>query len=114
MVVTKSELANHILEDYRQAKHTTILKAYKGKAAVDGIKKLFFGGDLKKGAAWAKGWSSYEKSQAILLITESRLPKRKFKPVLGYEFLIGDIKTGSSLGSSWPTVREGLLALKEL
>jgi hypothetical protein len=114
MVVTKSELANRILEEYKDLPYTTILKAYKGKAAVDGIKKLFFDKDTKKATQWASAWTPYEKSQAILILDESRLPKRKYRPVLSYQFIIGNVKTGSSLGGYWATQEEGRKVLKEL
>ena len=113
-MATKSELAIQLLEEIKKDPHTTILKLYKGKAAVDGIKKLFFEEKASKATTWAKKWTPYEKSQSVLIITESRLPKRKFKPILGYTFVIGTIKTGSSLGSGWPTEEEGRLKLKEL
>ena len=114
MVVTKSELANRILEEYKESPHTKILKTYKGKAAIDGIKKLFFDKDTKKAIQWASTWTPYEKSQAILILDESRLPKRKYRPVLSYQFIIGNVKTGSSLGGYWATQEEGLKVLKEL
>jgi hypothetical protein len=113
-MATKSELAIQLLEEIKKDPHTKILKLYKGKAAVDGIKKLIFEEKASKATTWAKKWTPYEKSQSILLITESRLPKRKYRPILGYEFIIGTIKTGSSLGSHWLTEEEGRLKLKEL
>jgi len=113
-MATKSELALQLLEEVKKDPHTKILKLYKGKAAVDGIKKLFFEDKASKATTWAKKWTPYEKSQSVLIITESRLPKRKYKPILGYTFVIGTIKTGSSLGSHWLTEEEGLLKLKEL
>ena len=113
-MATKSELAIQLLEEVKKDPHTKILKLYKGKAAVDGIKKLFFEEKASKATTWAKKWTPYEKSQSVLIITESRLPKRKYRPILGYEFIIGTIKTGSSLGSHWATEEEGLLKLKEL
>jgi hypothetical protein len=113
-MATKSELAIQLLEEIKKDPHTKILKLYKGKVALDGIKKLFFEEKPSKATTWAKKWTPYEKSQSVLIITESRLPKRKFKPILGYEFIIGTIKTGSSLGSHWLTEEEGRLKLKEL
>ena len=113
-MATKSELAIRLLEEIEKDPYTKILKLYKGKAAVDGIKKLFFEDKTSKATTWAKRWTPYEKSQSVLIISESRLPKRKFRPVLGYQFIIGTIKTGSSLGSHWATEEEGRLKLKEL
>ena len=113
-MATKSELAIRLLEEIEKDPYTKILKLYKGKAAVDGIKKLFFEDKTSKAITWAKRWTPYEKSQSVLIISESRLPKRKFRPLLGYQFIIGTIKTGSSLGSHWATEEEGRLKLKEL
>ena len=118
MVTTKSELANRTLDEMKTYDHTKILKIYKGKAAVDGIKKLWLEANLfSKGSeanTWAKKWNNYDKSQSLLIITESRLPKRKFRPIVGYDFIIGDIKTGSNLGSHWQTQEEGMTTLKKL
>jgi len=117
-VTTKSELANHALESYKTNKHIKILTIYKGKAAVDGIKKLWLEAKLfdKESAAntWAEKWNNYDKSQSLLIISESRLPKRKFRPVIGYSFEIGDLQTGSSLGSHWRTYEEAMITLEKL
>jgi hypothetical protein len=118
MVTTKSELANRTLAEMQTYEHTKILKIYKGKAAVDGIKKLWLEANLfskeSQANTWAKKWNNYDKSQSLLIITESRLPKRKFRPVIGYSFEIGDLETGSSLGSHWPTYEEGVTTLEKL
>jgi len=118
MVTTKSEQANRALDAYKTDKHIKILKIYKGKAAVDGIKKLWLEANLfnkvSEANTWAKKWNTYDKSQSLLIITESRLPKRKFRPVIGYSFEIGDLETGSSLGSRWPTYEEAINTLEKL
>jgi hypothetical protein len=118
MVTTKSELANRTLDSVKADKHTQILKIYKGKAAVDNIKKLWLEANLfdkvSDANTWAKKWNNYDKSQSLLIITESRLPKRKFRPVIGYSFIIGDLATGSSLGSRWPTYEEAMTTLEKL
>jgi hypothetical protein len=118
MVTTKSELANRTLDAINMYEHTKVLKIYKGKAAVDGIKKLWLEANLfdkeSEVNKWAKKWNNYDKSQSLLIISESRLPKRKFRPVIGYSFVIGDLETGSSLGSYWPTYEEAIETLKKL
>lgn len=118
MVTTKSELANRTLDEYKTFEHTKILKIYKGGAAVDGIKKLWLEADLfdKESEAnkWAKKWSNYDKSQSLLIISESRIPKRKFRPIVGYDFVVGDLETGSRLGSHWKTYEEGMTTLEKL
>ena len=118
MVTTKSEQGNYALDSFKTDKYSKILKIYKGKAAVDGIKKLWLEANLfdKESEAnkWAKKWNNYDKSQSLLIISESRLPKRKFRPIVGYEFAIGDVGTGSSLGSHWLTYEEGMATLERL
>ena len=117
-MTTKSEQANRALDSYKADKYIKILKIYKGKAAVNGIKKLWLEANLfnkeSEANTWAKKWNTYDKSQSLLIITESRLPKRKFKPVIGYSFEIGDLETGSSLGSRWPTYEEAIKTLEKL
>ena len=118
MVTTKSEQGKYALDSLKTNKYTKILKIYKGKAAVDGIKKLWLEANLfsKESEAnnWAKKWNNYDKSQSLLIISETRLPKRKFRPVIGYSFEIGDLQTGSSLGSHWRTYEEAMITLEKL
>ena len=118
MVTTKSEVANRALDSFKTDNYSKILKIYKGKSAVDGIKKLWLEANLfdkvSDANTWAKKWNNYDKSQSLLIITESRLPKRKFRPVIGYSFIIGDLATGSSLGSRWPTYEEAMTTLEKL
>lgn len=118
MVTTKSAQGNYALDSFKTDKYSKILKIYKGKAAVDGIKQLWLEANLfdKESEAnkWAKKWNNYDKSQSLLIISESRLPKRKFRPIVGYEFVIGDLETGSSLGSHWQTYEEGMTTLEKL
>jgi len=119
MVTTKSELANRTLAEMQTYKHSKILKIYKGKTAVDGIKKLWLEANLfdkmeSEANKWAKKWNNYDKSQSLLIIYETRLPKRKFRPIMGYVFVIGDVETGSSLGSTWQTQEEAMVILHKL
>ena len=110
------DLAKIILERYKneEYKHSKILKIHKGKKALDGIKALFFPGKASQATTWAKKWTLAEKSRSILIIWEDKLPRRKLRPILRYQFIIGDQETGSSLGSHWETKEEGQEKLKEL
>ena len=118
MVTTKSEQGDYALDSFKTDKYSKILKIYKGKAAVDGIKKLWLEANLfdkeSEVNKWAKKWNNYDKSQSLLIISESRIPKRKFRPIVGYEFAIGDVGTGSILGSHWKTYEEGMTTLEKL
>lgn len=109
--ISKSELANKIYNEMQNDSKTKIIAVYKGKPAVDRIKRVFFPDSDKKGTTWANRWTSAEKSQSILIISES---KKRVNVTIGYQFVIGNLKTGSSLGSNWRNYDEGIIELKKL
>ena len=103
-----SELSKKIIKEYKKNKKINILKIYQGKNAVDRIKKLFFGTDVKKGKKWAKKWNNYEKSQSIMIIYERKKTSHK---VIGFKFVIGTIDSGSVLGEEH-NYKKGLEIIK--
>ena len=109
--ISKSELANKVYSDMSTWPKTKIVSIFKGKQAIDRIKRLFFPDSDKKATTWAKRWAPAEKSQAILIIYERT---KKVNTIIGYQFIIGNLKTGSSLGSYWNDYDEGITELKRL
>jgi hypothetical protein len=92
---SKSELAKKIVNEYKKNPKIEILNINQGKKAVDCIKILFFGENVTHAAEWAKQWNSYEKSQSIMIIYESKKTKNA---IIGFKFVIGTINSGSVLG----------------
>jgi len=109
--VSKSELANKVYIEMSTLPKTKIVSLFKGKHAIDRIKLLFFPDNDKKATTWAKRWTPAEKSQAIFIIYERT---KKVNTIIGYQFVIGNLKTGSSLGSYWNDYNEGITELKRL
>jgi hypothetical protein len=102
---TKSELAKYLLSTLTNDTNINIIKIYKGKSAVDKTKLLFFGEDKIEANEWSKQWSSYDKSQSMLVVYAYKSKTIHFK------FIIGDKKTGSALGEKYK-YEEGLDLLK--
>jgi hypothetical protein len=109
--VSKSELATKIYNEMKDDPKCKIVAILKGKYAVDGIKKIFFPDSDKKGTTWAKRWTSSEKSQSLLIISEY---KKRVNTTIGCKFIIGNLKTGSSLGTDWRNYEEGVIELKKI
>lgn len=109
--ISKSELANKVYNDMSSWPKTKIVSIFKGKQAVERIKPLFFPDSDKKATTWTKRWTTAEKSQAVLIIYERT---KKVNTIIGYQFIIGNLKTGSSLGSYWDDYNEGITELKSL
>ncbi len=91
----RSELAEKIVNEYKGDPKINILEIYQGKKAVNCIKTLFFGENVTQATEWAKKWNSYEKSQSIMIIYESKKIKNT---IIGFKFVIGTIDSGSVLG----------------
>ena len=74
-----------------------IVKVVKGQAALDGIRKAFFGDDKVQADKWQKKlkWSSRDIAESIFFIYERKLRKNTEKVC---KFVIGRKGDGSVLG----------------
>jgi hypothetical protein len=86
-----------VYNNFKNNKKIKIIKVLKGKAALDAIKKEFFGDDKVVAEKWQKEiiWSSRDIANSIFFIYEQKLIKNKIK---GCKFVIGNKDSGSVLG----------------
>jgi hypothetical protein len=86
-----------IYNNFKKNKKIKIIKILKGKAALDAIKKVFFGDDKVVAEKWQKEiiWSSRDIANSIFFIYEQKLIKNTIK---GCKFVIGHKNGGSVLG----------------
>ena len=92
-----TEYAARVYNSFKKNKKIKIVKVVKGKAALDAIKKVFFGDDKVVAERWQKEiiWSSRDIANSIFFIYEQKLIKNKIK---GCKFVIGNKDSGSVLG----------------
>lgn len=82
---------------FQKNKKIKIVKVVKGKAALDAIKKVFFGDDKVEADKWQKEtkWSSRDIADSIFIIYKQKLIKNTIKKC---KFIIGHKDGGSVLG----------------
>ena len=92
-----TEYAARVYDSFKNNKKIKIIKVLKGKAALDAIKKVFFGDDKVVAEKWQKEiiWSSRDIANSIFFIYERKLIKNTIK---GCKFIIGNKDSGSVLG----------------
>ena len=92
-----TEYAARVFNSIKNHKKIKIVKVIKGKAALDAIKKVFFGDDKVVAEKWQKEiiWSSRDIANSIFFIYERKLIKNTIK---GCKFVIGHKDDGSVLG----------------
>ena len=92
-----TEYAARVYDSFKNNKKIKIIKVLKGKAALDAIKKVFFGDDKVVAEKWQKEiiWSSRDIANSIFFIYERKLIKNTIK---GCKFVIGHKDGGSVLG----------------
>lgn len=97
MTTKMTEFAAHVYNDFTHDKKIRILLLVKGKAALDGIRKVLFADDTVEADKWQKKlkWSSRDISNSIFFIYERKLIKNTEK---GCKFVIGERGKGSVLG----------------
>lgn len=102
------ELPNKIYKDILSDKKAKIFKIYKGRDALQKIKKLFFGDDIKEASKWTKKWNNYQKSKSIFIIYSYQKTKNKD---IHFKFAIGDKADGSVLGQKY-SYKKGMEIMK--
>ena len=92
-----TEYAARVYNSFKKNKKIKIVKVVKGKAALDAIKKVFFGDDKVVAERWQKEiiWSSRDIANSIFFIYERKLIKNTIK---GCKFVIGNNDNGSVFG----------------
>jgi hypothetical protein len=92
-----TEYVARVYNSFKNNKKIKIIKVIKGKAALDAIKKVFFGDDKVVAEKWQKEiiWSSRDIANSIFFIYERKLIKNTIK---GCKFVIGNKDDGSVLG----------------
>jgi hypothetical protein len=92
-----TEYATRVYNYFKKNKKIKIVKVVKGKAALDAIKKVFFGDDKVEADKWQKEtkWSSRDIADSIFIIYKQKLIKNTIKKC---KFIIGHKDGGSVLG----------------
>jgi hypothetical protein len=92
-----TEYAAGIYNGFKNHKKIKIVKVVKGRAALDGIRKAFFGDDKVAADNWQKKtkWSSRDISDSIFFIYERKMRKNTERVC---KFIIGRKGDGSVLG----------------
>ena len=92
-----TEYVARVYNSFKNNKKIKIIKVIKGKAALDAIKKVFFGDDKVVAERWQKEiiWSSRDIANSIFFIYERKLIKNTIKEC---KFVIGHKDGGSVLG----------------
>jgi hypothetical protein len=92
-----TEYVARVYNSFKNNKKIKIIKVIKGKAALDAIKKVFFGDDKVVAEKWQKEtiWTSHDIANSIFFIYERKLIKNTIK---GCKFVIGHKDGGSVLG----------------
>ena len=89
-----TEYVARVYNSFKNNKKIKIIKVIKGKAALDAIKKVFFGDDKVVAERWQKEiiWSSRDIANSIFFIYERKLIKNTIKEC---KFVIGHKDGGS-------------------
>ena len=92
-----TEYAAGVYNGFKNRDKIKIVKVVKGQAALDAIRKVFFGDDKVKADNWQKKlkWSSHDIADSIFFIYERKLRKNTEKVC---KFVIGRKGDGSVLG----------------
>jgi len=92
-----TEYVARVFNSLKNHKKIKIVKIVKGKAALDAIKKVFFGDDKVEADKWQKKlkWSSRDIANSIFIIYKQKLIKNTIKKC---KFVIGHKDGGSVLG----------------
>ena len=92
-----TEYAAGVYNGFKNRDKIKIVKVVKGQAALDGIRKAFFGDDKVQADKWQKKlkWSSRDIAESIFFIYERKLRKNTEKVC---KFVIGRKGDGSVLG----------------
>ena len=92
-----TEYVARVYNSFKNNKKIKIIKVIKGKAALDAIKKVFFGDDKVVAERWQKEiiWSSRDIADSIFIIYKQKLIKNTIKKC---KFVIGHKDGGSVLG----------------
>ena len=92
-----TEYAASVYNGFKNRDKIKIVKVVKGKAALDGIRKAFFGDDKAAADKWQKQtkWTSHDIAESIFFIYERKMRKNTEKVC---KFVIGRKGDGSVLG----------------
>jgi hypothetical protein len=92
-----TEYAASVYNGFKNRDKIKIVKVVKGQAALDGIRKAFFGDDKVEADKWQKKtkWSSRDIAESIFFVYERKLRKNTEKVC---KFVIGRKGDGSVLG----------------
>jgi hypothetical protein len=92
-----TDYAAGVYNGFKNRDKIKIVKVVKGQAALDGIRKVFFGDDKVKADNWQKKlkWSSHDIAESIFFIYERKMRKNTEKIC---KFVIGRKGNGSVLG----------------
>ena len=92
-----TEYAADVYNGFKNRDKIKIVKVVKGQAALDGIRKAFFGDDKVEADKWQKKtkWSSHDIAESIFFVYERKLRKNTEKVC---KFVIGRKGDGSVLG----------------
>ena len=92
-----TDYAAGVYNGFKNRDKIKIVKVVKGQAALDGIRKVFFGDDKVQADNWQKKlkWSSHDIAESIFFIYERKLRKNTEKVC---KFVIGRKGDGSVLG----------------
>ena len=92
-----TDYAAGVYNGFKNRDKIKIVKVVKGQAALDGIRKAFFGDDKVEADKWQKKtkWSSHDIAESIFFVYERKLRKNTEKVC---KFVIGRKGDGSVLG----------------
>jgi len=92
-----TEYVARVYNSFKKNKKIKIVKVIKGQAALDAIRKVFFGDDKVEAEKWQKEtkWSSRDIADSIFFIYERKMIKNTKKVC---KFVIGNQDSGSVLG----------------
>ena len=92
-----TEYAAGVYNGFKNRDKIKIVKVVKGQAALDGIRKAFFGDDKVEADKWQKKtkWSSHDIAESIFFVYERKMRKNTEKVC---KFVIGRKGDGSVLG----------------